>query len=75
MISHYLSISALAGLAMFSTPTASVAAPSIEQLMSVIFFDDAGELTRFEGDFEQTPENLQFPQQAQSAPASPAPER
>jgi outer membrane protein assembly factor BamE (lipoprotein component of BamABCDE complex) len=31
-----------------------------------VFFDDNGELTHFEGDFEQTPENLQFPQQAQS---------
>jgi outer membrane protein assembly factor BamE len=31
-----------------------------------VFFDENGELTHFEGDFEQTPENLQFPQQAQS---------
>jgi outer membrane protein assembly factor BamE len=36
-----------------------------------VYFDDNGELTRFEGDFEQTPENLQFPQQAQSATATP----
>jgi outer membrane protein assembly factor BamE len=36
-----------------------------------VFFDDNGELTHFEGDFEQTPENLQFPQQAQSATQSP----
>ncbi len=39
-----------------------------------VFFDDNGELTHFEGDFQQTPENMQFPQQAQSqsqsAPAS-----
>ena len=41
MRAHCLTISALAGIAMFSTPSVSVAAPSIEQLMSVIFFDDA----------------------------------
>jgi len=38
-----------------------------------VFFDANGELTHFEGDFEQTPENLQFPQQqAQSQSQSPA---
>jgi outer membrane protein assembly factor BamE len=37
-----------------------------------VFFDDNGELTHFEGDFEQTPENLQFPQQAQSSGTSSA---
>jgi outer membrane protein assembly factor BamE len=26
-----------------------------------VYFDDNGELIRFDGDFEQTPENLQFP--------------
>lgn len=37
-----------------------------------VFFDENGELTHFEGDFEQTPENLQFPaQQAQSPAATP----
>ena len=36
-----------------------------------VFFDENGELTHFEWDFEQTPENLQFPQQqAQSSAAS-----
>ncbi len=38
-----------------------------------VFFDENGELVRFEGDFEQTPENLQFPQQAQSATTTPTP--
>jgi len=37
-----------------------------------VYFDDNGELTHFDGDFQQTPENLQFPQQAQS-PSSSAP--
>lgn len=41
MKAHYVSICALAGIAMFSAPSVSVAAPSIEQLMSVIFFDNA----------------------------------
>ena len=36
-----------------------------------VFFDDTGALTRFEGDFEQTPENLQFPQQARMPPVIP----
>jgi outer membrane protein assembly factor BamE len=36
-----------------------------------VFFDDTGTLTHFEGDFEQTPENLQFPQQARVPPALP----
>ena len=38
-----------------------------------VFFDDNGELTHFEGDFQQTPENMQFPQQAQSQSTSAAP--
>lgn len=40
-----------------------------------VFFDANGELTHFEGDFEQTPENMQFPaQQAQSSSSTnPAP--
>lgn len=40
-----------------------------------VFFDENGELTHFEGDFEQTPENMQFPaQQAQSSSnTNPAP--
>lgn len=38
-----------------------------------VFFDDNGELTHFEGDFEQTPENVQFPQQAQTQTSAPAP--
>jgi outer membrane protein assembly factor BamE len=37
-----------------------------------VYFDDNGELTHFDGDFEQTPENLQFPAQAQSQSATPA---
>jgi len=37
-----------------------------------VYFDENGELTRFDGDFEQTPENLQFPQQAQSPAPSTA---
>ena len=38
-----------------------------------VFFDDNGELTHFEGDFVQTPENVQFPQQAQTQTSAPAP--
>jgi outer membrane protein assembly factor BamE len=38
-----------------------------------VFFDDNGELTHFEGDFEQTPENLQFPAQQAQGPANAAP--
>lgn len=37
-----------------------------------VFFDANGELTHFEGDFEQTPENLQFPAQQAQGPASAA---
>lgn len=37
-----------------------------------VFFDENGELTHFEGDFEQTPENLQFPAQQAQGPANPA---
>jgi outer membrane protein assembly factor BamE len=38
-----------------------------------VFFSDEGELTHFEGDFEQTPENMQFPQQAQTPTTAPTP--
>jgi outer membrane protein assembly factor BamE (lipoprotein component of BamABCDE complex) len=38
-----------------------------------VFFDDNGELTHFEGDFEQTPENMQFPAQAQTPTTAPTP--
>lgn len=43
------------------------------QEVLTVFFDDNGELSHFTGDFQQTPENLQFPQQAQ-APTAALPE-